>query len=99
MSNAVRENGIIRSAAPPNKYSVIPNAIDSSKFKADPSKRNPIGTINIVFMARVTYRKGVDLLISLIPRICKKYPKAYFIIGGNGDSEKELAFMVDKCQL
>jgi len=99
VSNAVRENGIIRSAAPPNKYSVIPNAIDSSKFKADPSKRNPIGTINIVFMARVTYRKGVDLLISLIPRICKKYPKAYFIIGGNGDSEKELAFMVDKCQL
>lgn len=30
------------------------------------------------------YRKGVDLLIDIIPEIIRKYPDAYFIIGGDG---------------
>ena len=58
VSHAVRENGVIRLGCDPKTYSVIPNALDPSKFPADPSKRRPLGTINIVFMARMTYRKG-----------------------------------------
>lgn len=58
VSNAVRENTIIKSAVNPKTISVIPNAIESSKFTADPSKRRPLGTINICYMARIAYRKG-----------------------------------------
>lgn len=99
VSNAVRENVIIRSGYPPKKTSVIPNAIDCGKFPADPSKISPLGTINIVFMARITWRKGIDLLIGLIPRICKKYPNVYWIIGGNGDMDPELKFVIEKYKL
>lgn len=58
VSNAVRENTIIKSAVNPKTVSVIPNAIEAPSFRADPSKRRPLGTINIVYMARITYRKG-----------------------------------------
>ena len=30
------------------------------------------------------YRKGVDLLVDIIPEITRKYPNVYFIIGGDG---------------
>lgn len=35
-------------------------------------------------MSRMAYRKGVDLLVRVIPLICNKYPNIYFIIGGSG---------------
>lgn len=99
VSNAVRENYLVRTGRSPSKTSVIPNAIDCSKFPADPSKISPLGTINIVFMARITWRKGIDFLIGLIPRICKKYPNVYWIIGGNGDMDPELKFLIQKFKL
>jgi len=99
VSNAVRENGVIRLGISPTKSSVIPNAIDPFMFKADPSKINPVGTINIVYMARITQRKGSDLLMEIIPKICNRYPRAYFIIGGNGPDFTNLQFLVDKLNL
>lgn len=32
--------------------------------------RYPLNTINIVVISRLAYRKGVDLLIEIIPQIC-----------------------------
>lgn len=58
VSHAVRENEIIRSNVPISMTSVIPNAIDCNSFTADPSQRFPLGTINIVHVSRLTYRKG-----------------------------------------
>jgi hypothetical protein len=29
--------------------------------------RYPLGKINIVIMARLTYRKGIDLLVDIVP--------------------------------
>lgn len=84
VSHAVRENLIIRSNIDPIKTSAIPNAIDGSKFRPDPTKRYPLGTINIVVMSRLEHTKGIDLLVEIIPEICKKYKNAYWIIGGDG---------------
>lgn len=58
VSHAVRENEIIRADMPVQKTSVIPNAIDCNLFTADPSQRYPVGTINIVYVARLATRKG-----------------------------------------
>jgi phosphatidylinositol glycan class A protein len=38
-----------------------------------------------VYISRLQYRKGVDLLIGIIPIILKKYSHVNFIIGGDGD--------------
>lgn len=58
VSNAVRELETIRCNLPVSQTSVIPNAIDAYEFAPDPSLRNPVGTINIVFFCRLAFRKG-----------------------------------------
>ncbi|GAB6019608.1 hypothetical protein CHUAL_001172 [Chamberlinius hualienensis] len=40
--------------------------------------------VTIVVISRLVYRKGVDLLVKIIPPICKKHPNVRFIIGGDG---------------
>lgn len=79
VSNACKESMCIRTAIDPNIIYTIPNAIDASNFTPDPSKRYPKDTINIVCVSRLTYRKGSDLLVDVIPYICRKYPKVSFL--------------------
>ena len=51
---------------PPEKISAIPNAIYPSQFTPHPSARYPKGTIDVVIMSRLVYRKGVDLVAPVI---------------------------------
>lgn len=76
VSNTCRENLVLRATLPPEKISAIPNAIDPSKFTPNPSARYPKGTINVVIMSRLVYRKGVDLVAPVIKvglRICESW--------------------------
>jgi phosphatidylinositol glycan class A protein len=70
--------------------SVIPNAVDCHRFKPNPSMRSPHNTINIVYIARLTFRKGTDLLIDILPVICERFKEAHFIIGGDGPKRQAL---------
>ena len=45
------------------------------------------------------YRKGVDLLVDIIPTIIRKYPDVHFIIGGDGPKLAILEAMRDKYNL
>jgi phosphatidylinositol glycan class A protein len=74
VSHTSKENLTLRACLNPYKISVIPNAVDCSRFMPDPSKRFPRNTINIVYIARLTFRKGTDLLINIIPTVCAKFP-------------------------
>ena len=80
----------------PSRISAIPNAVDVNRFTPDPSKRFPLNKINIVVVSRLTYRKGVDLLVDIVPAICKKYPEVHFIIGGDGDKFPLIESIVEK---
>lgn len=40
-----------------------------------------LNLVVIVVASRLVYRKGTDLLVSVIPLICKQYPAVDFIIG------------------
>ena len=51
--------------------------------------------ITIVSVSRQAERKGTDLLIEVIPEICKQLPNVNFIIGGDGPKKKLLDVMVD----
>lgn len=83
VSHIGKENTVLRAGVKPSSVSVIPNAVDTTIFIPDPSKRNP-DKVTVVVISRLVYRKGVDLLAGVIPIICNKYPKIYFIIGGDG---------------
>jgi phosphatidylinositol N-acetylglucosaminyltransferase subunit A len=85
VSHTCRDNLILRARIqPPSKVRVIPNAVDTDKFTPLPKQHmladSP--TIKIVVVSRLVYRKGVDLLVGIVPTICRMYPDVDFIIGG-----------------
>lgn len=53
----------------------------------------------IIVICRLVYRKGIDLLIDLIPEICQKHPKVRFLIGGDGPKRVQLEEMREKFEL
>ncbi|XP_065898364.1 phosphatidylinositol N-acetylglucosaminyltransferase subunit A-like [Dysidea avara] len=84
VSYTSKENTVLRAKLPPDLVSVIPNAVDTSCFTPDPSKRTP-GRVTIVVISRLVYRKGMDLLAGVIPIICKRHSHVDFLIGGDGN--------------
>jgi len=99
VSYTCKENLALRAQIDPRLIYTIPNAVDPTKFTPDPSRRFPLNTINIVVMSRLAYRKGIDLLVDIIPPICKMFPEAYFIIGGDGPKRYLVEEMRDKYRL
>ena len=94
-----KENMVLRSHVEPDVVSVIPNAVDASRFTPDQTNRDE-KFINIVVVSRyaddylhqilhryscsLVLRKGVGLLAPVIERVCSAVPGARFIIGGDG---------------
>lgn len=99
VSNTCRENLVLRACLHPSIVYTIPNAVDASKFVPDPSKRFPTNTINVVLLSRLVYRKGIDLLVRLIPIVCSKFANVHFIIGGDGPKKLILEEMREMYQL
>lgn len=99
VSHINKENLALRAAINPSNIYVIPNAVDSTRFRPDQSLRKPENRINIVVLCRMTFRKGVDLLVDIIPEIVRMHPEAYFIIGGDGPKFHLLEEMRDKYNL
>ena len=86
VSNTCRENLVLRASVDPARVLTLPNAVDSSNFKPNFSQRPGVDseTVNIVVMSRMVYRKGIDLLVGVLPLICARFPQVKFIIGGDG---------------
>lgn len=99
VSNSCRENLSLRARLHPSLISTIPNAVDPTKFTPDPSRRHPAHTINIVVLSRLVYRKGIDLLVKVIPLVLSRVHNAHFIIGGDGNKLLLLEEMRERCQL
>jgi len=53
----------------------------------------------VIVVSRLVYRKGVDLLVGIIPKICKDMPYVDFIIGGDGVKRLSLQEMVERERL
>ncbi|KAE8217152.1 hypothetical protein CF319_g8694 [Tilletia indica] len=95
VSHTGKENTVLRAAVDPKDVSVIPNAVVASEFTPDPSAPQP-GRITIVVLSGLVYRKGVDLLIAAIPRICARHSDIHFLIGGDGPKRIDLEQMREK---
>lgn len=98
VSHTSKENTVLRSGLPPEKVFVIPNAVDTAMFK--PATKRPSGSeIVIVVISRLVYRKGADLLVEVIPEVCRIYPNVRFIVGGDGPKRVRLEEMREKHSL
>jgi phosphatidylinositol N-acetylglucosaminyltransferase subunit A len=95
VSNVCRENTVVRGMLDPKDVYVIPNSIISDNLK--PSLNPvPLDKIVIIVLSRLVYRKGIDILIRIIPKICFEFPKTEFIIGGDGSRRIELEQMIER---
>ena len=93
VSHTSRENTVLRACVPPARVYVIPNAVDMACFY--PTRKISLKEIDdcdrtIVIMSRLVYRKGIDLLIAIIPVLAAKHPRLHFVIGGDGPKRQEL---------
>lgn len=99
VSHTCRDNLIVRAAIDPSVVHALPNAVDPSNFTPDPTKRSNDGRIKVVVISRLVYRKGVDLLVGIVPQICNKFADVDFIIGGDGGKRLDLEEMVERERL
>lgn len=98
VSHTSKENTVLRAALDPAKVSVIPNAIEYPCF-APPKAVDPDGRLTVVVLSRLVYRKGMDLLVSLVPRICARFPAVDFLIAGDGPKKIDLEQMRERHDL
>ncbi|KAJ1937184.1 Phosphatidylinositol N-acetylglucosaminyltransferase GPI3 subunit, partial [Kickxella alabastrina] len=98
VSHTSKENTVLRAALDPGQVSVIPNAIIAEQFVPDPGARDPKWT-TVVVLSRLVYRKGIDLLVAAVPRICAHCPRVRFIIGGDGPKRINLEQMREQHML
>lgn len=100
VSHTSRENLVLRALLDPRLVSVIPNAVDTERFVPAPERApDPRDRINIVVLSRLVFRKGVDLLVRVIPAVCAAHPKVHFIIGGDGNKRLEVEEMRERHSL
>lgn len=101
VSHTGRENTMIRSNVAPQRISVIPNAIDACSFRSDVHRgaMRFDDRLSIVVMSRLVYRKGIDLLVKIIPIVCARFPRVDFVIGGDGPKRIAIEEMRDRCSL
>lgn len=95
VSHTSKENTVLRSGISPERVFVIPNAVDTAVFRPDVSQR-PKGKIVVVVVSRLVYRKGADLLVQVIPALCRLYPDVDFIVGGDGPKAVYIEEMREK---
>ena len=99
VSHTNKENLVLRASLDPKDVSVIPNAVDTGRFLPDISRRPEPPTVNIIVLSRLTYRKGVDLLVDAIPAVCRRHPQVRWIVGGDGPKRLLLEEMIEREKL
>lgn len=96
VSNISKENTHLRTNIPLDKISVIPNGIIPDRFY--PIEKVVGDKIRILFISRLAFRKGIDLLIEALPLICQDKQFEIFIVG-DGPKKSELIQIIDENDL
>lgn len=93
VSSSNRDNIAARCRIDPADITVIPNAVDASRFRPARGNVYPKETVNVVWLQRMVWRKGTHLLVQIVPEICRRFPYVHFIIGGDGPKRRALEEM------
>ena len=86
------------------KIDIIPMGVDSNLFNPNKRDESIKSKYNIegpflLFVGRLTYKKGVSYLIEAMPLVLKKFPNAKLLIIGNGILENELMQLTKSLKL
>lgn len=86
-----------------NKLKVIglgvrpPPAIPPEKVKNHRARLlGPDGKLLVVIIARLTYQKGIDVLVQVVQKIKKQRRDIRFVLVGHGDLENEVSDWIDE---
>ena len=98
VSKAASDKLIDETGADPSRIEIIYNSVDREVFKADDSKRKQVrdelgikeDDILIGYAGRLSYEKGVDILIEAMLQLLKSYPNCVLFIAGEGNQREEL---------
>jgi glycosyltransferase involved in cell wall biosynthesis len=92
VSNHLREETMWMYEVPDWKISTVYNGVSVGNFNgwtepAAVKRRYGIGPLDptILFVGRIAYQKGPDLLVAAIPAILRYYPNAKFVFAGDGE--------------
>ncbi len=106
VSHTGKENTVLRADVAKNKVSVIPNAVDTDVFAPNYSRDPTQGKrrkVVVVIGSRLVYRKGIDLVAAIIPRMCSwKFSDGFsvdFVVGGDGPKRILLEEAIERCNL
>lgn len=93
----MKEETIWIHRVPEEKIRVVHNGIHANKFDGwiDPGevkRRFNVGPVDpmVLFVGRMTYQKGPDLLLEAVPDVLRDYPQARFVFVGDGDMKNHL---------
>ena len=102
VSNICKENMIVRADIEPEKLSVIPNAVvnkDFAPLDVAKSARRSRDRITIVVISRLFPNKGCDLLLRILPTICRDHDDVDFIMAGDGPRFIDFQQMIEAHRL
>ncbi len=81
--NAAKEI-LIQKKIDKNKIFILPNVIDSPRILKNPKK------YDLIYVGRLAHIKRIDLIITAVSKIKKKYPSIKVAIVGSGPLENQL---------
>ena len=84
VSNLTRNIVINKYGIDPAKVITVHNAVDFNEFQQVDVKRGVDDKI-VTFLGRITFQKGPEYFIEAAAKVLKRYPKARFVMAGNGD--------------
>ncbi len=84
VSNLTRNIVINKYGIDPKKVITVHNAVDFNEFKQMDVHRGVQDKI-VTFLGRITFQKGPEYFIEAAAKVLERYPKARFVMAGNGD--------------
>lgn len=73
---------------------IIPNAVDTERFKPMKHMEDPDPTI--VFVGRLVWRKGPHILVRAFKKVLKEIPDAKLLIAGKGEFEPVIRLLAKR---
>ncbi len=76
--------------AEPSKVSVVPNTVDTLRFRPTPASEKHDGIVRVGFIGRLMANKGPQYLVGAAPRILHEFSNVQFQVAGDGPMLSEL---------
>ena len=95
VSHSTKQELTEKLGIPPHKITIIPNGIDTNKYKPGPKHPRP----TIVWVGRIKKYKNLHHLLKAYQQVKQQIPDAQLIIIGTGDQEPHMKQLAKKLQL